>query len=86
MIRPHTRGLGRRNGSFATRAERLVELGVITDDVRSELQWLWSIRVREHFVDYDQPEWDVYTRDDYNRAYRAFISLRDGLSNHFGRE
>ncbi len=78
-IWPGERGLGKRK-SFADRAARLRELGVITAQVETDLNWVWDIRCREHIAGVEIQEWNHYTTQHWRRSVTALRALRDGLS------
>lgn len=83
MTKEGTRGHASRR-PYLVRTAKLVELGVIDEDLETELNWIWEIRCREHIHESDTLEHDEYSRDDYNRALRAFKSLREALIREHG--
>jgi hypothetical protein len=64
---------------YKQRTEKLVDLGVISTDLKAELDWTWDIRCREHLHEVTALECHTYTRKDYNRALKAYGELRDIL-------
>lgn len=78
MTKEATRGYGSRHG-YAARTSRLVTMGVIPEDVKEELDWMWETRCNIHLYQVTEPEYESYTRADYNRALRAYTALRDAL-------
>lgn len=72
-------GLGK-SKSFAHRAARLRELGVISEAVETDLNWVWDIRCREHIAGVEIQEWGHYTTAQWRRSVLALRALRDGLS------
>lgn len=77
-IWPGEQGLGK-SKSFANRAARLRELGVISEAVEADLNWVWDIRRREHIADVEIQEWNHYTTAQWHRSVTALRALRDGL-------
>lgn len=78
-IWPGEQGLGK-SKSFANRAARLRELGVISEAVEADLNWVWDIRCREHIAGVEIQEWNHYTTAQWRRSVAALRALRDGLS------
>lgn len=77
------RGLGSRQ-RYTVRMERLVERGVITAKLKSELDWIWEIRCNSHLGEVTALEHELYRREDYNRAVKAYSAFRDALISHHG--
>jgi hypothetical protein len=75
----HFAGVIGKRQSFKTRTKRLVEDGIIPDDLRVELDWLWDMRCRQHLFELDDSEFDFYALDDHRRALRALRGLMRGL-------
>ena len=84
MTKEGTRGHAS-NRPYKQRTEKLVELGIIDEALSQELDWVWDIRCREHIHEIDTLEHDTYSRDDYNRALRAYSGLRKALVKKHGR-
>lgn len=82
-LRPGTAGLGRKQ-SFVKRTARLVNLGIITNGQKDDLDWVWDIRCREHLASIGRVEYDHYLVAHYNRAMQAYLRLRNGLKDHYG--
>ena len=78
-IWPGHKGLGK-GKSFADRASRLRELGVIDEGTEVDLNWVWEIRCREHLAGVAVQEWNHYTMANWSRSIGAFRTLRDGLA------
>lgn len=78
-IWPGEQGLGK-SKSFANRVARLRELGVISEAVETDLNWVWDIRCREHIADVEIQEWNHYTTAQWRRSVSALRALRGGLS------
>ncbi len=73
-IRGH--GAGRR---FNVRTAKLVEMTVISVKLKEELDWIWEVRCNTHLEAIDGLEHDMYSRQDYNRALKAYQDFRDIL-------
>jgi hypothetical protein len=84
MTKEATRGNGSQR-PFTARAQRLVDAGTIDAALKAELDWLWTTRCKEHLGEVDDLEHTMYSRDDYNRARRAYARLRDALVAVHGR-
>ena len=78
MTKEGTRGHASRR-PYLQRTAKLAELGRIDATVEAELNWIWDIRCREHIHESETLEHDNYTREDYNRALRAFKALQSSL-------
>lgn len=74
------RGSGR---SYTVRTERLVAEGIITADLKLELDWVWDIRCNEHLGEVTSLEHQMYSREDYNRALRAYTAFRNVLVTRY---
>jgi len=73
------RHMGKRR-RFTSRTMRLAELGVISEALRAELDWLWDMRNRQHLYDVPDWEYDFYEYADYARAARTLGNLIRALS------
>jgi hypothetical protein len=82
-IRRGVEGLGR-GASFLNRTARLVELGIIQQRTKIDLDWIWDIRRREHLAELEHAEFGHYSRPDCNRAINAYCKLRDALTERYG--
>lgn len=82
-IRKGVSGLGKKK-SFLDRTKRLVEMEVISTQLKTDLDWVWDIRCREHLAEVSFAEWNHYTRDHHNRARRALGELMLRMQAHFG--
>jgi hypothetical protein len=67
------------NRPYKQRTQKLVDLGQIDAPLKEELDWVWDIRCNEHLHEVTGLEHEMYSREDYNRALRAYASLRDKL-------
>ncbi|MGI9302686.1 MAG: hypothetical protein ACR2RB_08270 [Gammaproteobacteria bacterium] len=69
-------------GSYKGRTKHLKRKGIISEKLRSELDWLWDIRNRIHLFGLDNTEWlsTDYTIQNHNRGVRAFSVLLSSLS------
>lgn len=74
---------GKCGGGFSKRTEYLCEHGVITEQLRIDLDWLWEIRNKMHLFLLDDTEWlsTDYTVANHNRAVRAFKALLGVLNS-----
>ena len=64
---------------YTQRTAKLVELGHIDHNLKTELDWIWDIRCNEHLHEVDTLEHEMYSRNDMNRAFSAYALLRDKL-------
>jgi len=60
---------------FQYRTTRLVSDGVITPELKDDLDWVWNNRNNMHYFLVDDREYQRYTLADYNRAGYALRSL-----------
>ena len=65
--------------SFKKRSQWLVEKNVIGPELRTEIDWIWSIRTNEHLYIVDDLEHEMYNRNDVNRAGKAFYNFCEKL-------
>jgi hypothetical protein len=78
-----------RNGSrrsFAYRTQKCIDLGIIDQDLKDELDWVWGLRCNEHFHEVTESEIDMYGRADHNRARKAFVKLCMSIKQHLGED
>jgi hypothetical protein len=78
----YTDGAIGRSVRFKTRCDRMVTAGMISDDLRDELHWVWDTRSAIHLCDLEVREFERYTTADYNRAISCIRDLRDQLDEH----
>lgn len=78
MTKEALRGHGAAN-RFTTKTARLVELEVINEELKQELDWVWGIRCAAHFGEVTSLEHELYTRPSWDRAILAGRALRDRL-------
>jgi len=73
---------GRCGDGYKRRTNYLVEHGVLDQELKDDLDWLWDMRNRWHLFQLDHTEWSSrdYTVRNHNRAVRAFQSLIDCLN------
>jgi hypothetical protein len=69
---------------YCQRTAKLVELNHIEPELKTELDWVWDIRCNEHLHEVRSLEHVMYSRDDYNRAQRAYFALRNALIRELG--
>ena len=65
--------------SFQKGSQWLVEKNVIGPDLRTEIDWIWSIRTNEHLYIVNDLEHEMYSRNDVNRARKAFYKFCEKL-------
>lgn len=82
-IWPGEQGLGK-SKAFTHRTARLRDLGVISEQVEADLNWVWDIRRREHIAEVQIQEWSHYTPAQWRRSVTALKGLRDGLAEWKG--
>lgn len=72
---------GKCGGNFAKRTEYLEDHGVISAQLRIDIDWLWEIRNKMHLFLLDDTEWqsEDYSVANHNRAVRAFKKLLETL-------
>lgn len=77
---------GRKGGGkhYKYRSQVLVDEGIITKELKDEIDWVWDVRNGEHLALLKQRDWKVYKMKDCNRAIRALQDLRNGLDSHHG--
>ena len=78
----YTDGAIGRTVRFKRRCDRMVTAGMISDDLRDELHWVWDTRSAIHLCDLEVREFERYTTADYNRAISCIRDLRDQLDEH----
>lgn len=73
---------GKCGGSYSKRLKYLEEQGIISEQLRVDLDWLWDIRNKMHLFLLDDNEWlsTDYTVVNHNRAVRAFKKLLETLN------
>ncbi len=67
---------------YKDRTRKLVELSIIDQDLKTDIDWLWDTRGRLHLYTLDQRDDWKYERTDYKRARRALSRLCDHLNEH----
>ena len=80
LLKEVTFGKGSRK-SFTRRTQTLVDEGIIDENMRGELDWVWDIRCNEHFHEVTESEIDMYGRTDHDRARRAFTNLCEAINS-----
>jgi len=74
-----TRGIIGKKHSFCERANRMAAKGIISDDLRDRLHWLWDKRTGIHIYELSHQEYGAYDIADYNKAVTITKDLRDAL-------
>jgi len=80
LLKEVTYGKGSRK-SFTKRTQKSVDEGVIDENLKDELDWVWEIRCNEHFHDVTESEIDMYGRADHDRARKAFINFCKAINS-----
>jgi hypothetical protein len=78
------KGIVGKKENYKARTKKLVQMRIINNKLKADLDWVWDVRNNEHLFLVEQPEYERYKVEDYNRAYEAYSSLKDALKNHFG--
>lgn len=74
---------GKCGGNFCKRTSYLEEHGIISEQLRIDIDWLWELRNKMHLFLVDNSEWlsTDYSVANLNRAIRAFKSLLENLDD-----
>lgn len=80
ILMDHCAGQVGRRQRFASRTERLRSEGIISSNLKDDLDWLWNMRCRQHRYDLAQAEFDFYGTADHKRALTIVSSLLDRLN------
>lgn len=79
VTRVYLRGVCGKN--FESRLTFLVEHGVISQDLREELSWIWETRNRMHLLKLEGREFEnEYNLENHHRTIYAFRGLLSALS------
>lgn len=72
---------GKCGGNFCKRTAYLKEHGVISEQLQTDIDWLWNMRNNMHLFLVDNSEWQSsdYTVPNHNRAVKAFKCLLEKL-------
>jgi len=76
-------GICGKNAKYKARIKKLHELRVIDDKLKSDLDWLWECRNREHLFLVEECEYGHYKLEHYNKAILTIRALRDNLDKYF---
>lgn len=79
MMRASTKGVIGKKHNFKPRTKRMETKEIITEDLRSKLDWLWDKRQAIHIYLISQPEDGTYKFEDYKKARSATYELLDAL-------
>lgn len=73
---------GKCGGNFCKRTAYLKDHGVISEELQTDIDWLWDMRNNMHLFLVDNSEWQSadYTVANHNRAVKAFKGLLEKLS------
>lgn len=80
LARGGTAGIIGAKHNYKERTRRMVEAAIITQDLKTELDWLWDMRGGIHIYLMKDSEYDHYRIEHFDRAKRAAGSLRDSLA------
>ncbi|WP_127347516.1 hypothetical protein [Pseudidiomarina mangrovi] len=69
--------------NYKKRTNKLVEIGVIDEELKGELHWVWDTRQNQHLFLMEVREHEHYEIRDSNRAVRAVSKLRDSIEARF---
>ncbi|CDM66725.1 hypothetical protein [Pyrinomonas methylaliphatogenes] len=72
-----------KNAGYKQRTAAMVEQGMISDNLKKDLDDLWDWRNREHLFLLDEWEYGKYTLKRYNDAIRVLGCLRESLDAYF---
>lgn len=68
---------------YKKRNEYLAAQGIITDELKTELDWLWDTRNRMHLFQLESPEYrNDYDNNCHTRCVQAFRGLITALRNN----
>ncbi|GAB3378326.1 hypothetical protein NCG89_14650 [Spongiibacter taiwanensis] len=70
---------GGRKQNFKKKVQKLLDDGVINQELQAELEWLWDTRNNVHIMLLTDREYNKYEIKHYNRAIKAMQSLRVAL-------
>lgn len=82
LIDHFTGRMGRRQ-KFTSRTKRLVDEGVICQQLKEDLDWLWGMRCRQHLYELMTAEFDFYRLEDHKRARATLSALVKALNNAY---
>ena len=75
LLVDYYRGVIGKKQPYKTRTQRLCADGIITDQLRDDLNWLWDVRCKIHLHDIPDSEYSKYRAEDYGRATKAVNAL-----------
>ncbi|ROQ20928.1 hypothetical protein EDC38_1546 [Marinimicrobium koreense] len=81
ILRPHYSK--KQINNYKKRTNLLHEAGIITEKLRTELNWVWDARQSQHLFLMEIREHDHYDIKQSNRAVRAASKLRDLVEARF---
>ncbi len=59
----------------------LVKKGIISEDLKKDIKWVWSRRCKEHLITLKEREFQKYKLNDYNKAIKTWQELEGALYN-----
>ena len=77
-----TKGIIGKSHSFCERCNKMVDRGIISEDLKDELHWLWETRAAIHIYEINHREHEKYKMEANNRAIKATRLLRDSLADY----
>jgi hypothetical protein len=75
-----------KNKSVNKCIETLFNKGVIDENLKNDLEWLWEVRNKEHIEGLEEWEFRKYKIDDFNRACSIFDALFYALIKKYANE
>jgi hypothetical protein len=67
--------------SNTDRTKKLYQQGIISKELKEDLDWLWDKRNHEHLWMVQESELRKYTAHDYHRAHKACKGLVEALES-----
>lgn len=82
LARGATVGIIGARHNYKERTRRMVASGIISADLKAELDWLWDMRAGIHIYLMEDSEYDHYRMEHLERAKLAAGNLRDALASY----
>lgn len=82
LARGATAGIIGARHNYKERTQRMVERGIISENLKTELDWLWDMRGGIHIYVMENSEYDHYRMEHFERAKLAASNLRDALASY----
>jgi hypothetical protein len=74
LLKPDEEKIG-----FSRACTILVEKGIISKEMKEDLEWVWSMRCKEHLASLPEREYGKYKLEDYNMTVLIWRSLEKKL-------